>query len=84
MNFEAEINSLKDTLVVMAEIQRRQAEVQRMQSEAQRTQAEHAAEHQQRMQHIEQTLAEVGDKLNALIDVVDGVIHKPPPDPAVN
>ena len=77
MNYEAEINSLKDTLVVMAEIQRRQAEVQRMQ-------AENAAEHEKRMKHVEQTLAEVGDKLNALVDIVDGVIRKPPPDPTTN
>jgi hypothetical protein len=33
MNFEQEIVRLLDTLVVMAEIQRRQAEVQKMQAE---------------------------------------------------
>jgi hypothetical protein len=29
MNFEHEISQLKDTLIIMAEIQRRQAEVQK-------------------------------------------------------
>ena len=76
MSFEAE-NSLKDTLVVMAEIQRCQAEVRRMQSES-------AADHEKRMRHVEQTLVEVGDKLNALVDIVDGVIREPPPDPTTN
>jgi hypothetical protein len=77
MDFETEINSLKDTLVVMTEIQRRQAQVQR-------AQAEGMPEHERRMRHIDHTLAEVGDKLNALVDIVDGVIRKPPPDAAAN
>jgi hypothetical protein len=34
MNFEQELNQVKDTLVVMAEIQRRQAEAQKLQAEA--------------------------------------------------
>ena len=72
MDFEAEINSLKDTLVVMAEIQRRQADVQR-------TQAERVAEHDKWMGRVERNLAEATDKLNALIEIVDGVIRKRPP-----
>ena len=36
MDFEQEINQLKDTLVVMAEIRRRQAEVLKMQPKASR------------------------------------------------
>ena len=73
MDFEAEINGLKDTLVVMAEIQRRQAEVQR-------TQAEGLATHEKEIAHIRRNLVEATDKLNALIDIVDGVIRKPPPE----
>jgi hypothetical protein len=55
MNFEQEINQLKDTLIVMAEIQRRQAEVQKMQAEG-------LALHEQRMNHIELNLSEISDK----------------------
>ncbi len=73
MNFEAEIARLKDTLVVTAEIQRRQGEVQRMQAEG-------LVVHDKEMAEIRQTLAEMGDKLNGLIDVVDGFIRKSPPE----
>ena len=45
MNFEQEIVRLQDTLVVVAEIQRRQAEVQKMQGEG-------WALHEQRMAHV--------------------------------
>ena len=57
MNFEAEIARLKDTLVVTAEIQRRQGEVQRMQAEG-------LVVHNKEMAEIRHTLAEIGDKLN--------------------
>ena len=77
MDFEAEINSLKDTLVVMAEIQRRQADVQL-------TQAERVAEHDREIAHIRHNLSEATDKLNALIDIVDGVIQKRPPESPAN
>ena len=50
MDFEQEFNRLKDTLVVMAEIQRRRAEVQEMQAEG-------FALHEQRMNHIELNLS---------------------------
>ncbi len=73
MDFQAEIARLKDTLVVTAEIQRRQGEVQRMQAEG-------LVVHDKEMAEIRQTLAEMGDKLNGLIDVVDGFIRKPPPE----
>jgi hypothetical protein len=69
MDFEQAMPQVKDKLVVMAEIQRRQAEVLRMQ-------AEHSAEidaqvlamkkgmalHEERMQHIDTNLAEISDK----------------------
>ena len=72
MNFEQEIVRLQDTLVVMAEIQRRQAEVQKMQAEG-------LALHEQRMAHVDMRLAEITDKLNGLIGCVGG--WKPPQKP---
>ena len=71
MDFEAEIARLKDTLVVTAEIQRRQGEVQRIQAEG-------LVVHDKEMAEIRHTLVEIGDKLNGLIDVVDGFIRKSP------
>jgi hypothetical protein len=65
MDFEHEIVRLQDTLVVMAEIQRRQAEVQK-------TQAESLALHQERMDHVDMRLAEISDKLDGLIGFMDG------------
>ena len=60
MNFEQEIGRLQDTLVVMAEIQRRQAEVRKMQAEG-------WALHEQRMTHVDVRLAEITDRLDGLI-----------------
>ena len=59
MNFEQEIARFPDTLMVMAEIQRRQAEVQKMQADG-------LALHAQRMNHIDVRLAEITDKLDGL------------------
>lgn len=79
MNFEQAIRQLQDTLIVMAEIQRRQAEVQKTQAEEITGQAQfvkHLREgmelHEKRMNHIDLTLAEVGDKLNGLIGFMGG------------
>jgi hypothetical protein len=69
MDFEQEISQLKDTLIVMAEIQRRQAEVQKMQAEG-------FALHEQRMNHIELNLSEISDKLNGLIGFMNGYFRK--------
>jgi hypothetical protein len=69
MDFEQEISRLQDTLVVMAEIQRRQAEVQQMQAEG-------FALHEQRMRHIELNLSEISDKLNGLIGFMNGYFRK--------
>lgn len=60
MNFEQEIVQLQDTLVVMAEIQCRQAEVQKMQAEG-------VVLHEQRMNHIDVRLAEITDEIDGLI-----------------
>ncbi len=65
MNFEREIVRLQDTLVVMAEIQRRQAEVQKMQAEG-------LALHEQRMKHIDVRLAEFTDKFDGLLGFMNG------------
>ena len=64
MNFEQEIRQIRDILVIMVEIQRRQAEVQKMQVEG-------LAHQEERMKHLEMTLAEVGDKLNGLTGLMD-------------
>jgi hypothetical protein len=69
MDFEQEINQLKDTLGVMAEIQRRQVEVQKMQAEG-------FALHEQRMNHIDMRLAEITDKLDGLIGFMNGYFRK--------
>ena len=69
MEFEQEIVRLKDTLVVMAEIQRRQAEVQKMQAEG-------WALHEQRMTHVDMRLAEITDKLDGLIGFMNGYFRK--------
>jgi len=69
MNFEHEIVRLQDTLVVMAEIQRRQAEVQKMQAEG-------WALHEQRMAHVDLRLAEITDKLDGLMGFTNGQFGK--------
>ena len=76
MNFEQEISQLKDTLVVMAEIQRRQAAIQKTQADE--TVAMHASMrlHRERMEHVELTLAQIGDKLNGLIGFMDGYFRR--------
>ena len=69
MNFEQEIVRLQDTLAVMAEIQRRQAEVQKMQAEG-------WALHEQRMSHVDIRLAEITDKLDGLVGLMNGQFRK--------
>ena len=84
MNFESEINQLKDTLTVMAEIQRRQADEQKLQAESvvvheQRMKhiEESMALHDQRMNHVDMRLAEITDKLGGLIGFMDGQFRRP-------
>jgi hypothetical protein len=88
MDFEKEIASLKDTLVVMAALERHHAEVQKLQ--AQELDAIRALTlemrelmvvmhagmelHEKRMTHIERNLEEASDKLNGLIGFMDGFI----------
>ena len=76
MNFEQELNHFEDTLVVMAEIQRRQAEMQRLQAEATKCAKVWFATNGG-MEHIETTLFEVGEKLNELIGFMDNFVRRP-------
>lgn len=84
MNFEQAIRQTQVTLIVMAEIQRRQAEIQQTRAEEIALQAEFVLRlqegmdlHEKRMRHIDLTLAEVGDKLNGLIGFGGGFFPKP-------
>ena len=70
MDFEQAMKDVQNTLIVVAEIQRRQAEVQK-------AQAEELELHRKRMAHIDKNLAEITDKLNGLIGYVSG--HQEPP-----
>jgi hypothetical protein len=65
MSFEQEIDQLKDTLIVVTEMQRRQADGQKMQVYG-------MALHEQRMNHVDMRLAEITDKLDGLIGFMDG------------
>jgi hypothetical protein len=76
MEFEQEISRVQDTLVVMAEIQRRQADLQRIQAERIIATEEGMKLHEQRMNHIELNLSEISDKLNGLIGFMDGYFRK--------
>jgi hypothetical protein len=85
MDFEKVIRELQDTLVVVSEIQRRQAEVQKLQAheldalrEWRDRMREDMAAHSKRMAHIEQSLEEAGDKLNGLIGYLDNLRRDKP------
>ncbi len=89
MNFEQAIKDIQDTLVVVAEIQRRQSQVQKVQAEeidAVRNLLREGFErhekrmeqHEARMQHVEQNLSEISDKLNGLIGHMEGLPKQPP------
>lgn len=67
MDFQQEIVQIQDTLIVMAEIQRRQAEVRRIQSERIVLTEEGMKLHEGRMNHVDERLSEITDKLDGLI-----------------
>jgi hypothetical protein len=69
MNFEQEIRQVRDILVIMVEIQRRQAEIQKVQAEG-------IALQEERMKRLEMSLAEVGDKLNGLAGLFDKSVRQ--------
>jgi hypothetical protein len=77
MDFEQQINQVNHTLEVVIEIQRRQAEVQKLQAELVNEMREGMKRHEQRMEHIEMTLSEIGDKLNGLIGFTDNFGRRP-------
>jgi hypothetical protein len=78
MNFEDAIKDLQNTLVVVAEIQRRQAEVQKLQALELDAMREAYRLHEKRMAHFEQNMNEAGDKLNGLIGYMDNLHHNKP------
>jgi hypothetical protein len=65
LNFGQETRQLQDTVVVMADIQRRQATVQKLQAEGMEL-------HEKRMAHVDMRLAEITDKLDGLIGFKGG------------
>jgi hypothetical protein len=71
MDFEAEIRKIHDTLVVVGEIEARMATVQKQQAEG-------LAAHEKRMNHIDERLAEITDKLDGLIGFMDNFIRNRP------
>ncbi len=73
MDFEAVSEKLKDTLLVVTEIQRRQAKVQHIQpSEVDAI--------RKRFERIETNLAEATEKINALVATMDGLIRRDRPE----
>jgi len=74
MDMQGAIKQLEETAIVMAGIQARRAEALKEHSLWLQEHDRSMAEHRKRMEHIEATLAEAGDKLNALIAVVDDTI----------
>jgi len=64
MTWEQAVAELKDTLVVVTEIQRRQAQVQKLQ-------AEEVDAVREQIAHIRQNLDKATDKLNGLIGWLD-------------
>jgi len=65
MNFDHVIQQLRDTEVIMAEIQRRQAELQKWQAEGLEL-------HEKRMAHIDMRLASITAKLGLLRGYFEG------------
>jgi hypothetical protein len=78
MDFQGAIKELQDTLVVVSEIQRRQAEVQKLQAIELDAMREAYRLHEKRMEHFEQNMHEAGDKLNRLIGYLDGLKRDKP------
>ncbi len=77
MNFEQAILQIQDTLIVMAELQRRQAEVQKTQAQFIDQLRDGLVGHEKRMEHIDLRLSEISDKLDGLIGFMDGFFRRP-------
>ncbi len=82
MDFQEAIKELQNTLVVVSEIQRRQAEVQKIQAyemDALREMFRQGDKrHEEWRARFEETMSEAGDKLNGLIGYLDGLRHDKP------
>ena len=63
---------MEETLIVIGEIERRQSALLKEHSEL-------IVLSERRMSHVEQTLAEIGDKLNGMIGWAEGSIKPKPP-----
>lgn len=79
MNYEEAVHSLQDTLVVMADIQRRQAEVQQLQAAELDAVRERVLAHEKWSDDFRERLNEMGDKLDGLIGYVDPLPKQSPP-----
>jgi hypothetical protein len=78
MDFQKVIRELQDTLVVVSEIQRRQAEVQKIQALELDAMREGYRRHEEWQAQFEQNMHEMGDKLNGLIGYLDGLRRDKP------
>jgi hypothetical protein len=82
MDFQKVIKELQDTLVVVSEIQRRQAEVQKLQAYEMDALREMFREgmkrHEEWRAHFEQSMNEAGNKLNGLVGYLDGLRRDKP------
>ena len=79
MNYEEAIKDLQDTLLVIAQIERRQSAMLREHSELPVQHDKYQAESLEFRRRTEEDLAEITDKLNGLIGYVD---MKQPPRPS--
>jgi hypothetical protein len=81
VDFAKSIAQLEDTLTVVIGIQERQARVQKLQAEeldALRTfMIDGFKRHEERMDHIDERLAEITDKLDGLIGFMDNYFKRP-------
>lgn len=84
MNYQEAILSLQGTLIVMAEIQRRQSEVQKLQAAELDAVRERVVAHEKWSEAMEkwsnefaQRMSEIGDKLDGLIGYVDRLPKQP-------
>ena len=78
---EAVVKQVQETLTVMAGIQQRQASVIRAHGEWLEEHDKSMALHRKRMDHIDERLAEITDKLDGLIGFMDGFTRRNPPSP---
>jgi hypothetical protein len=69
MDFQHQIGRIQDTLIVVTEIQRRQAEIRPVQAAG-------MALHEVRMSHIDECLSRMAGRLDRLIGFRDGPAEK--------